>query len=66
MPEAMGGNVSVTIAKQIHVILEQPHSDANVYIGPVNANTVAYVIAKSLEDAVAGTYLADPVEISLE
>lgn len=66
MPEAMGGNVSATIAKQIHVILEQPHSDANVYIGPVNANTVAYVIAKSLEDAVAGTYLADPVEISLE
>lgn len=66
MPEAMGGNVSATIAKQIHVILEHPDKEANVYIGPVNANTVAYVVAKSLEEAAAGTYLAGPVEISLE
>ena len=66
MPEVMDGNVSVTIAKQVHVILEHPDNEANVYIGPVNANTVAYVVAKSLEEAAAGTYLAGPVEISLE
>lgn len=66
MPEVMDGNVSVTIAKQVHVILEHPDNEANVYIGPVNANTVAYVVAKSLEEAATGTYLAGPVEISLE
>lgn len=51
VPEAATGKAPVTIAKQIHVSLEKPEPEANVYIRPVSTDTIVYIVAKSLEEA---------------
>lgn len=65
IPEAATGKAPVTIAKQIHVSLEQPEPEANVYIRPVSTDTIVYIVAKSLEEAQKERFLAKPVTIQL-
>ena len=55
----------MTIAKQIHVSLEKPEPEANVYIRPVSTDTIVYIVAKSLEEAQKERFLAKPVTIQL-
>lgn len=65
VPEAATGKAPVTIAKQIHVSLEKPEPEANVYIRPVSTDTIVYIVAKSLEEAQKERFLAKPVTIQL-
>lgn len=65
VPEAATGKAPVTIAKQIHVSLEKPEPEANVYIRPVSTDTIVYIVAKSLEAAQKERFLAKPVTIQL-
>lgn len=65
VPEAATSKAPVTIAKQIHVSLEKPEPEANVYIRPVSTDTIVYIVAKSLEEAQKEQFLADPVTIQL-
>lgn len=65
VPEAATGKAPVTIAKQIHVSLEKPEPEANVYIRPVSTDTIVYIMAKSLEEAQKEQFLAKPVTIQL-
>lgn len=65
VPEAATGKAPVTIAKQIHVSLEKPEPEANVYIRPISTDTIVYIVAKSLEEAQREQFLADPVTIQL-
>ena len=65
VPEAATGKAPVTIAKQIHVSLEQPEPEANIYIRPISTDTVVYVVANSLEEAQKEQFLTQPVTIQL-
>ena len=65
VPEAATGKAPVTIAKQIHVSLEKPEPEANVYIGPASADTIVYVIAESLEDVKKEQFIFGPAYIKL-
>lgn len=66
VPEAATGKAPVTIAKQIHVSLEKPEPEANVYIRPVSTDTIVYVVAKSLEEAQNKQFLTKPIVIQLQ
>lgn len=66
VPEAATGKAPVTIAKQIHVSLEKPEPEANVYIRPVSTDTIVYVVAKSLEEAQNQQFLTKPIVIQLQ
>lgn len=66
VPEAATGKAPVTIAKQIHVSLEKPEPEANIYIRAINTDTIVYVAAKSLEEAQNEQFLTKPMVIQLQ
>ena len=65
VPEASTNSAPVSIARQIHVILDHPEPDSTVYIRPVDSKTLEYIVAASEEDLRENKSKEEPMMIVL-
>lgn len=64
-PEAATDDAPMTIAKQKHIIIEEPDENAFVFLRPISSRRLEWIVAEN-EDALTSDNLPEPNPIDLE